>query len=87
MYHFLIAAFGLAVILYAFFTSDNKEQSAIGMTFAITLVLMLQFFAGLLATDDMYQSAKKDVKKIEACEQDLPRSQKCVLIAVPANKD
>ena len=52
----------------------------------IMFVVSLQMLSGILSTDDTYQQYKKDTKKIEQCEKDLPRSQKCVLIAVP-NKE
>lgn len=87
MYHYIIAAFSFAVLCYVIATADDRQERA-GMIGAsiIMFVVLLQVFAGTLTTDDTYQQYKKDIKKIEQCEQDLPRSQKCVLIAVP-NKE
>lgn len=87
MFHYAVAAFGFVVLCYMIATSDDRQERS-GMIGAsiIMFVVLLQMFAGMLATDDTYQQYKKDTKKIELCEQDLPRSQKCVLIAVP-NKE
>lgn len=87
MFHYAVAAFGFAVLCYMIATADDRQERS-GMIGAsiIMFVVLLQMFAGMLATDDTYQQYKKDTKKIEQCEKDLPRSQKCVLIAVP-NKE
>ena len=88
MYHYFIALFGVCVLCYMFATSDDRQERA-GMIGAsiVMIVAMLQLFAGILATDNTYQQYKADSKKVEVCEKDLPRSQKCVLIAVPQRKE
>ena len=86
-HHYIIAAFGFAVLCYMIAAADDRQERAgiIGASI-IMFAVSLQMFAGMLTTDDTYQQYKKDTKKIEQCEKDLPRSQKCVLIAVP-NKE
>ena len=87
MFHYVIAAFGFAILCYIIATAeDRQERSGMIVASIFMFVVLLQMFAGMLTTDDTYQQYKKDTKKIEQCEKDLPRSQKCVLIAVP-NKE
>ena len=87
MFHYAVAAFGFAVLCYMIATADDRQERS-GMVGAsiIAFAVSLQILVGVLVTDDTYQQYKKDTKKIEQCEKDLPRSQKCVLIAVP-NKE
>lgn len=87
MLHYIVAAFGFAILCCIIATADDRRERA-GMIGAsiIAFAVSLQILVGVLVTDDTYQQYKKDTKKIEQCEKDLPRSQKCVLIAVP-NKE
>jgi hypothetical protein len=49
-------------------------------------IIFTAFCVNYMPFSDVYQH-RKEMKKIEICQEKLPRNEKCVLIAVPEKKD
>lgn len=88
MFHFVLAALLFALVAYGVFcVFSEQDRGSAGLLACLAIFSALQLCLGIIKTDDLYQASKTYGAKIEVCEQDLPRSQKCVLIAVPEKKE
>lgn len=85
--NFVVCIIIAIALVWCYIKSDSNEKPAMFLGAFLGIQLAFQLVLGFMKNDTEYQAYKENRKRIEVCEKDLPRSQKCVLIAVPQRKE